>query len=87
MSYEIHKIKLAHIEVNYEGIKFVEAQWWDQESPLVVVLCSHRGDMTKLRMDIDKIAFLDHLADPREDKAIRELTVPVWETVARERGF
>ena len=31
------------------NIGFIEAQWWDEKSTLVVVPCRHHGDLTRLR--------------------------------------
>jgi hypothetical protein len=81
---KIHSIRLTEIPTK-DGIKFIEAQWWDDSSPLVVIHVSHRGDIERLRMDIDKRAFLDHLADPEMDKTVQKQTMPIWEIVAKER--
>ena len=81
---EIRSINLAEIP-SKNGIDFIEAQWWDDSSPLVVVLYSYHGDVMRLRMDIDKRAFIDHLSDPSRDKTVQNLALPIWEIVARER--
>jgi hypothetical protein len=82
--YAIHSIDLAELPSKPHFV-FIEAQWWDDQSPLVTIVCRHHGDVTKLRMDLDKKTFLDHLADPREDRAIQRLAIPVWEIIAKER--
>jgi hypothetical protein len=80
----VHSIGLEELPSKHD-VKFIEAQWWDDESPLVVVVCLHRGDLTKLRMDLDKKSFIDHLTDSGGDKTVQSLAIPVWEIVARER--
>jgi hypothetical protein len=82
--YAIHSIGLAELPSKRDFV-FLEAQWWDEQSPLVTIVCSHHGDATKLRMDLDKKTFLDHLDDPLEDRAIQLLAMRVWEIVAKER--
>lgn len=82
--YTIHSIDLSDVPSN-RRFKFIEAQWWDDQSPLVVVICRYHGDLTKLRMDLDKKSFLDHLTDPREDSEIQNFAMPVWEVVAKGR--
>jgi hypothetical protein len=81
---EIRSIQLDEIPTK-DGIKFIKAQWWDDNSPLVVIHLSYRGDVERLRMDIDKRTFLDHLTDPQKDKTVQKLTMPIWEIVAKER--
>jgi hypothetical protein len=70
-----------------DNIQFRQAQWWDDDSPLVVVLCSYHGDEVRLRMDIDKRRFIDHLDDPRADNAVQERVLPIWEIIAKERNW
>lgn len=82
--YVIHSIDLAELP-SKDDIKFIKAEWWDDQSPLVVVVCRHRGELAKLRMDLDKRTFLDHLTDARGDKAVQSLSLPVWEIVAKQR--
>ena len=82
--YEICSINLAEAPSN-QNIGFIQAQWWDEKSTLVVVLCHHHGDLTRLRMDLDKRSFLDHLKDPRDDSDLQSFAAQIWEIIAKKR--
>jgi hypothetical protein len=82
--YAIRSIDLAEIP-STPGVKFIEAQWWDDQSPLVVVSFSHHGDLTKLRRDLDKRSFLGHLKDPRDDSDVQGFAEQIWYIVAKNR--
>jgi hypothetical protein len=49
----------------------------DEKSTLVVVLCRHHGDLTRLRMDLDERSFLDHLKDPRDDSDLQRFAAQI----------
>jgi hypothetical protein len=87
--YVIRSIPLAGFHASGDAleqeIEFVEAQWWDDLSPLIVICIRYHGHLTKLRMDLDKKAFLDHLTNPRADMVIRGLATAVWEIVSKQR--
>lgn len=82
--YEIRSVDLAEAP-STRDIRFVEAQWWDDKSPLVVVVCRYHDDVTRLRMDLDKKSFLDHLEDPGDDNYVQRSSKRVWEIVAAVR--
>ena len=82
--YSIHTINLAGLPLT-QGIRFTVAQWWDPTSPLAVVTCLHYSRLTKLRMDLDKMTFIDHLDDPEADEAVQSLANSIWQIIVEER--
>ncbi len=82
--YAIQSIDLSEFP-SKRGFEFLEAQWWDERSPLTVICFSYHGRLTKLRMDLDKMTFIDHLSDTGADEAIQRLAGSIWKVVARKR--
>jgi hypothetical protein len=84
----IKSIKLeGRIAATPLGINFLRAEWWGDLSRFVVIRYSERdGIEGSLRMDIDKRAFIDHIADPAKDEAVQSQALPIWEILAKLRN-
>jgi hypothetical protein len=68
-----------------DPIMFKEAQWWDETSSLVVVSFYHSGELTKLRMDLDKRVFIDHLEDQKADSILRDFAPEISDIIGAWR--
>ncbi len=82
--YHIRHINLDELPAR-DGVRFVEAQWWDARAPFAVIVCLYRGELMKLRMDLDKRVFIDHVEDERLDGVIAAAAMEVWEVVVKYR--
>jgi hypothetical protein len=82
-----------------ELFRRLTAEWWDENSKFVVVRGSTKrgADDFKLRLDLEKRAFLDHASDPKTDQLVQGqvqlISQLVWteklrakKTAARPRG-
>jgi hypothetical protein len=54
-------------------LHFVRAEWWKEASRFVVISISIKGREHRLRLDLDKVVFLDRVGDPELDKELQAL--------------
>ncbi|MDX1931202.1 MAG: hypothetical protein SFU56_01215 [Capsulimonadales bacterium] len=82
---EILTIDLKNNTPQGEGIEFIEAQMFaDRPTPLAVVHYTSHGKYPEygLRLDLQKRAFLDQPANPKEAGFVRDSALPVAEYIA-----
>jgi hypothetical protein len=68
-----------------DPIVFKDAQWWDETSSLVVVIFYYVDELTKLRMDLDKRVFIDHLKDQKAELILREFAPRISDMIGSRR--
>jgi len=64
------------------------AEWWDVNSKFAVVRGTVRDDSEKfaLRLDLDKRAFLDHLANPITDQIVHSYAHLLSQVIVSEKS-
>jgi hypothetical protein len=70
-----------------DGVAFLRAEWWDPSSRFVLVRYSYKDHEEELglRLDLDKVVFLDHMPDPKLDAEVQKRVHSIWKIVAHER--
>lgn len=78
-------------EINLSDDKFdlgklvvcLKARWWSENPKLVVVDFEERPTRHpfSLRLDLDKITFIDHARSETIDKAVRSNAKSIWKTI------
>ncbi len=67
------------------SVRFIRAEWWDNASRFAVVVANGPFGEKRLRMDINKQAFLDYFGDEKLDNFVRASALSIWEVIARAR--
>jgi len=69
----------------------VAARWWSPRSACAVVVFDELGNSSNvvasfaLRLDLDKIAFLDHAKDRMIDNIVQGKVKDIWEVIVKKR--
>ena len=67
-------------------LHFITAEWWKEASRFVVFKVSVNGRDRRLRLDMDKLVFLDQVGDRELDKQLESLA-PSLPPVIRSLGL
>lgn len=88
---------MSEIDLSNENVDLgssvhcVAARWWRDTSKCVVVEFEETrnsysvGDRFSLRLDVDKVAFLDHAEDKTIDSIVQSKVREIWERIMKRR--
>jgi hypothetical protein len=88
---------MSEIDLSNENLNLgstvhcVAARWWRETSKCAVVEFEEKknsytlGDRFSLRLDLDKIAFLDHAKDATIDHIVQSKVRDIWERIMKKR--
>lgn len=72
-------------------VNCVAARWWSARSACAVVVFDELGNSSNvvasfaLRLDLEKIAFLDHAKDRTIDNILQHKVKDIWEVIVKKR--
>jgi phosphoribosylformylglycinamidine (FGAM) synthase PurS component len=72
---QVQSFDMEPYQIDCEGRKVLRVSWWTPDSKMMCVMLS--GGYA-IRMDIDKIAFLDDLPDAIQDRALKNNARKIW---------